>query len=742
MTASVLPRVLKIVNTLIAILLAIALGLIFWYCWRPLPRHTGTITAPISTAAMVRFDAHGEPHIDAATIDDAFFLQGYVTAQDRLWQMDGLRRYASGALAEILGPGFLESDREARKLRMRRIAEDAYVTMNPADRAAFAAYARGVNYFIATHRNELPVEFTLLGYEPRPWSVVDGLLLCLHMFRSLTTTWKDEAVKNDLAVAGDRAKVDFLFPIHGMIDESPGSNAWVLAGRHTASGKPLLSNDPHLEFSLPGIWLMMHLRAPGLEAAGVALPGAPGIVIGHNRRIAWGITNLHFDVQDLYREIIDERSGEYVFHGKLEHARAEREIIRVKGRPAVEVTNWVTRHGPIFVAAGKERFSLRWTAAEHGLLQYPFLDIDRAENWQQFTAALARFPGPGSNFVYADVDGNIGYHAAGMLPIRRGYRGDLPADGTSGNFEWQGFIPFDELPSVYNPPSGMIVTANQDPFPENYPYAVNGNFGPPYRFQQIRALLKAKEGWRAGDMLRVQTDIYSPFMHFLARQVVAAYAARNARNPGLDGGVQLLRAWNGQMDKDLAAPFLITLIYQNVRRAMVENASSAQGLEYVTNMAPVAMERLLRERPKGWFQDYDVMLVSALSDAVEQGNKAQGHDPNRWHYGAYLRITITKPVIHQIPLVGKYFDIGPVPMSGATTTVKQTSMTLMPSMRMTVDFSDWEQSLFNIPVGQSGQVLSGHYRDQWEDYLAGRSYRMEFGKVDAKSTVEFVPGKR
>jgi len=474
----------------------------------------------------------------------------------------------------------------------------------------------------------------------------------------------------------------------------------------------------------------------------VALPGAPGIVIGHNRRIAWGITNLHFDVQDLYREIIDERSGEYVFHGKLEHARAEREIIRVKGRPAVEVTNWVTRHGPIFVAAGKERFSLRWTAAEHGLLQYPFLDIDRAENWQQFTAALARFPGPGSNFVYADVDGNIGYHAAGMLPIRRGYRGDLPADGTSGNFEWQGFIPFDELPSVYNPPSGMIVTANQDPFPENYPYAVNGNFGPPYRFQQIRALLKAKEGWRAGDMLRVQTDIYSPFMHFLARQVVAAYAARNARNPGLDGGVQLLRAWNGQMDKDLAAPFLITLIYQNVRRAMVENASSAQGLEYVTNMAPVAMERLLRERPKGWFQDYDVMLVSALSDAVEQGNKAQGHDPNRWHYGAYLRITITKPVIHQIPLVGKYFDIGPVPMSGATTTVKQTSMTLMPSMRMTVDFSDWEQSLFNIPIGQSGQVLSGHYRDQWEDYLAGRSYRMEFGKVDAKSTVEFVPGKR
>src|SRR5262249_6954434 len=278
---------------------------------------------------------------------------------------------------------------------------------------------------IATHRASLPLEFTLLGFEPRPWSSVDTLLLCLYMFRNLTTTWKDELIKNDLIVTGDRAKVEFLLPMRASGHQRPGSNAWALARRHTASGKPLLSNDMHLEYSLPGIWLMMHLEAPGLDVAGVALPGAPGIVVGHNRRIAWGITNLHYDVQDFYRETLDERTGQYVFQGKIEQARAEREIIRVKGQRPIEISTWVTRHGPIFLSPGKEHLALRWSAADPGVLQFPFLDIDRAENWRQFTTALARFPGPGSNFVYADVDGNIGYHAAGMLPIRHGYRGDL-----------------------------------------------------------------------------------------------------------------------------------------------------------------------------------------------------------------------------------------------------------------------------------------------------------------------------
>jgi penicillin amidase len=741
MTHSLVARVVKAVNLAIAVLLVAGLALVYWYVWRPLPERSGSIDAPLAALATVNFDSHGEPHIRAATQEDAFFVQGYVTAQDRLWQMDALRRYAGGSLAEILGPSLLESDRESRKLRLRRIAEDAYVTLPAADRAALAAYTRGVNQFIATHLHNLPVEFTLLNYQPRPWSAVDCLLLCLHMYRSLTTTWKDEIVKNNLMAQGDRAKVEFLYPMRGMGDASPGSNAWAIAGSHTASGKPLLSSDMHLEYSLPGIWYMTHLEAPGLNAAGVALPGAPGIVVGHNQRIAWGITNLHFDVQDLYIENLDDRTGRYMFRGQVEQARGEREIIRVKGEPSVDLTTWVTRHGPIFLADGKQRLALRWTAAEPGMLQYPFLDIDRAQNWREFTAAIARLPGPGSNFVYADVDGNIGYHAAGALPRRRNYRGDVPVDGASGGFEWDGYIPFDELPSVYNPPGGLIVSANQNTFPENFPYPVNGNFAPPYRAQQIRAMLSARDGWRAQDLLAVQKDIYSAFSHFLAGQLVGAYQERNAHNPGLDGAVDLLRAWNGQMDKDMAAPFLVTLAYQHVRRAVAENASAATGLAYEFNLAPVVIERLLRERPAGWFGDYDEMLLRALADAVEEGRRMQGRDPKRWHYGDYLRIAINHPVLHEVPLAGKYFDIGPVPMSGSTTTVKQTSRTVAPSMRMNADLGDWERSLFNIPIGQSGQILSSHYKDQWADYYNARSYPMQFGKVEATSTLRFQPSR-
>lgn len=729
----------KYVNLGIAIALAAALALVYWYAWRPLPQRSGRIVAPVGAAATVSFDALGVPHIRAANQEDALFLQGYVTAQDRLWQMDSLRRYAAGDLAEIIGPAALDSDRDARRLRIRRIAEAAYVALPAADRAAYAAYARGVNCFIAQHLGSLPLEFTLLGYQPRPWSVVDSMVVSLHMFRNLSTSWRDEIVKRDMLAAGDPKKVEFLFPLGAGLGPQPGSNAWAVAGSRTASGKPLLSNDMHLEYSLPGIWYMTQIEAPGLDVSGVALPGAPGVIVGHNQRIAWGITNLEFDVQDLYVEKFDDRSGRYEYRGKLEQARAERETIRVKGQPAADLTVWATRHGPIYYAEGSERMALRWVAAEPEIFQYPILDIDRAGNWTEFTAALSRFPGPGSNFVYADVDGNIGYHAAGKLPIRRGFAGDTPVDGASGDFEWAGFIPFEQLPAAFNPPSGLIVSANQSPFPAEYPYPVNGRFAAPGRARQIRDRISARGKWRAEDMLAVQKDIYSRIDKFLAEQMVAAYDRRKAPNPAVDAAAALLRGWNGQMEKGLAAPFLISLAYRYVRSAMADNAAPGFGPKYEFSLAPLAVEKLLRERPAGWFPDYDQMLRRALEDAVEEGRRLQGPDPRRWQYGLYLTIAIDHPVVHQLPLVGKYFDIGPVPMSGAGGTVKQTTRTLAPSMRMNADLGDWDRSLLNITTGQSGQILSGHYKDQWDAYYNARSFPMQFGKVEAKSNLEFAP---
>src|SRR5713101_2457381 len=350
-----LDRLLKYINWLIAVALIAALAIAYWYAYRPLPDTSGAISTYVGRNVTVARDGLGTPHIAAESIDDALFAQGYVTAQDRLWQMDSLRRLVSGQLAEIVGVAALDSDREARDLRLRHLAEDAERAMPPQDRAAMAAYARGVNAFIETHRNKLPVEFTLLGYQPLPWTVSDCALVGFQMFRTLTTTWRDDVLKLGMLSGGDKDKVNFLFPVRTGAESQPGSNAWAIAGRLTASGKPILANDMHLEFSLPGIWYMAHLEAPGWNVAGVSLPGTPGIIVGHNDRIAWGITNLHFDVQDLYIERMDDKTGRYLFRGQAEQARAEREVILVKGAAPVEQKVGVTRHGPLLSATGPER---------------------------------------------------------------------------------------------------------------------------------------------------------------------------------------------------------------------------------------------------------------------------------------------------------------------------------------------------------------------------------------------------
>src|SRR5580693_6812572 len=256
MTPLPIRRIVTIVNIVIAVALAAALGIVYWFALRPLPQRSGAIVAPVAAPVQVAFDALGVPHIRAASIDDALFTQGYVTAQDRLWQMEELRRYSAGDLAEVVGPAALESDKESRRLRIRRIAEDAYATLPASDRAAAAAYARGVNYFIATHLDNLPIEFTLLQYQPRPWSVVDTLMVGLYMFRDLSTTWKADLLKHNMLGPDNAQKIDFLFPTRTGFDVQPGSNAWAVSGSRTASGKPLLSNDMHLEYSLPGIWYM------------------------------------------------------------------------------------------------------------------------------------------------------------------------------------------------------------------------------------------------------------------------------------------------------------------------------------------------------------------------------------------------------------------------------------------------------------------------------------------------------
>jgi penicillin G amidase len=732
-------RVLKFINLSIAVLLILVLIAMWWYMYRPLPKTSGEIRAPIRQPATVVRDALGVPHITAGNLQDALFLEGYVTAQDRMWQMDAIRRLAAGDLAEVVGRAALASDEESRRLRLRRIAEQDYRELSPADRANFDAYARGVNYYLETNRGKWGVEFALIGYDPRPWSVVDSLLAGMQMFRTLTSSWKDEVLKQTMLQGGDREKVDYLFPERTGLELMPGSNAWAIAGSHTASGRPILANDPHLAYAIPSTWYMVALKAPGLDVIGVSLPGLPGVIIGHNDRIAWGVTNLEFDVQDLYHEQFNPRNGQYVYQGHLEQARLEQNLIAVKGQAAVPANVWVTRHGPIFMNVGGQYYSLRWVGADPGGFEFPFLDLDRARNWQEFTKALENFAGPGQNFVYADVDGNIGYQVAGKLPIRRNFDGDVPVDGSSGQFEWDGYIPFDQLPSSFNPPGGLIVTANQNPFPANYPYRVSGSFDSGYRSHQIHDLLSSRNGWRPRDMLAVQKDVYSAFARFLTRQAIAAYDRKKPRDSSVAAAIRLFRGWNGQMDKDDAVPMITDLFYRQLRTAIAERASPKHGVEYTFPMAQAVIEKLLTARPPGWFNDYDSMLLQCLHEAIEDGAQRQGSNVDDWRYGEYHNLTIVQPVDSHLPIIGKYFNIGPVWMSGSPTTVKQTTWTLGPSMRMAVDFSNFDQSLNNITIGESGHFLSSHYKDQWPAYYSGVSFPMQFNHVTAKSTLQVKP---
>jgi penicillin G amidase len=742
-----LNRLLKYLNVLIGIVIAIAVTLVYWYAVRPLPEVSGSVAAPFTRPASATRDDSGVPHIKAATVEDALFLQGYVTAQDRLWQMDILRRASAGEVSEIVGPAALEIDKLARKLRVRRLAEEHERALPAQDRAWLAAYARGVNHFIATNRGRLPLEFTLLQYDPRPWSITDSMCIGLQMIRDLTTTWEDEIAKAGMMSSGDRELVSQLFPVRTGAEFAPGSNGWVISGERSATGKPILANDPHLNYTFPSTWYTTHLQAPGLNVAGVSLPGLPGVLIGHNDRIAWGITNLGYDVQDLYLEQIDLNTGRYVHKGAIEQARLEREVILVKGARPVEHQNWVTRHGPIWHVEGRRAFALRWIGAETGKFEFPFVQLNMARNWEEFRSALRRLFAPSSNLVYADVDGHIGYQATGLLPVRRAFDGDIPVDGASGEAEWDGFIPFDQLPAAFNPDSGMIVTANQNPFPADFPYRVGGRFAPHYRAQQIRSLLtQASSPLRPEDMLTIQKDVYSPLLHFIAQQVVAAYD-EGAKNEALEPGADILRNWNGQVEKDEPAPFLATLLYQQLKRATGDRASNGKGQLWEVIMAGPVVERILRERPAGWFADYDQLLLRAFMDAMEEGRRIQGRSPANWRYGVYLEITMRHPVlgrpawVRYIPTLGSYFriNIGPVRMSGAPTTVKQTSRRMGPSMRFVADTADWDNSLLNLMLGQSGQVMSRHYSDQWEEYYVGRSHPLPFNNYEG-STLEFTPG--
>ncbi len=771
----------------LGVVIAIVTAVFVWLFLLELPVTKGSIhLTGLKAPVQVERDSMGIPHLSAQSLDDLYLAQGYVTAQDRLWQMDLLRRVARGEISEIGGVRGLPLDVDSRILGMR-VAADAAAAQLPEDqRRWIAAYTRGVNAFISSHAAGyssagLPVEFKLLHLLPRPWTESDSLVIGLHMFRTLTTTWKDELLKTALLqrvglqrttdllptrtdhdeppsdreahLAGMTASrsrqpsapqlpallVSELSPWRPSEDEgTPGSNNWVVGPSHTASGRAMLANDPHLEFSVPGIWYAVQLSAPGMNVAGVSLPGLPAVIIGHNEKIAWGMTNLGADVQDLYLEAFDpDNPRRYLVDGEWKEAQVRKEIIHVRGERDREIDVTLTRHGPLVVNQPGERYALRWVATEPGVWKFPFTKINAAADWEQFTTALRDYPGPAQNFVYADASGNIGYYGAGLIPIRLRGDGSFPLRGDQTANDWKGYIPFEQLPHVYNPPEGVIATANARVVPDNYPYPVATRWESPDRVNRINALLgqmiAAKHLITPDDFRRIQVDIYALHHLKIARAMAAAAAVELKERPNLRlaQAAEALRKWDGVASADSYATSLAQYAREELKQRLLRPVLGDIYPRYDWHMQTVFLENVIEHRPALWLPpgdaDYDQLLADCLSGAMTDLERRFGTPKmEEWRWGKIMEMTFIHPIGNSLPGLRRLFNLGPFEQGGTGYTVKQTTHTLGPSMRLVVDFGDLEKTTLTLTTGESGHPLSSHYRDQFPEWKSGEGVPFSF----------------
>jgi penicillin amidase len=824
-----------------------------------LPQLDGSLSIPgLSAPVIIKRDNHGVPHLRAASLDDLVLAQGFVTAQDRLWQMDAIRRHASGTLAEILGPALLAHDRLQRTLQLRATADRAVQNLPPDQLHLLQRYAAGVNASIAIQNAHLPLEFRLLHYQPAPWTPRDSLLVVLVMFQDLTTSFTTELSREALTARLPQNLVADLYPTVTWRDHPPsqppidltapqpnipdvpldesqtnlnlraqspqttrisssshnnaptaspsdilalqqtlknpicdgcfaGSNDWVVSGAHTATGKPLLSNDPHLTHNVPGIWYQADLEAPTptgtLHVTGVTLPGAPLVVLGHNEHVAWGFTNLGAEVQDVYIEHTRGAGSTAEYQssdGTWQPLLHQSEIIHVKGGKDVVLDVTATRHGtaitPILsgiLPTETRTLSLRWIIYDPATINPSFLDINAAADAASLVAAFSSFGGPTQNLVYADDQGHIGYHAIGKVPIRGSLTNPspispVPTDALDTTQEWVGTIPYDKLPQSSDPPAGILATANARVTPDNYPYPITLNWGSPYRNQRIWKVLTEKSAstnnhLTPADMLALQTDVYSDADHVIAQRL--AYAIDHAGRPALTHdkrlhqAADLLRDWNGNVDANAAAPAVVVVaraalwpLLLNPQVTSQPNPAAQAESGKDKSVPPAALyswgnkvyaeEWLIMHTPARWlpktYATWDDLLATAVSQSLRASNAPS--DLSKWHYGDVRPIDIEHPIFGQSPLLQKIIGIptgtGVQPQSGDDVTVKQVARSFGPSERFTADLADLDHSTLNLVLGESSNPTSPWFMDQWHAWYTGATFPLPFSDaaVDATTT--------
>ncbi len=820
---SFLRLIFKIIFWIVILALVAGTLAFFWFystARRSLAQLDGSIAlsglqAPVS---VVR-DAHGVPHLNASGLEDLFFSQGYVTAQDRLWQMDATRRAVGGEMSEIFPassappqPAFrsasvtrprktwVDYDKQQRILRLRPVAERVAAQLPARDRAFFEAYAKGVNAYIEQHRENLPIEFRVLGYKPRPWSAAESILVGIGMSQLLNPQYETEYWREKIGAQLSPELMADLYPASSPRDHPPaseagastgtliqpekliqperkiqpaaktrpeqklqpgnpnaansaptqsramqaslsailsaagvtaqdddcescvpGSNNWVVSGAHTVSGKPLLSNDMHLPHGVPGTWYEVHLHSGDFNVEGFSLPGMPFVIVGHNQRIAWGFTNLNPDVQDLFIENFNA-AGEYQTPSGWQKPETYHEVIHVKDQPDVPFDVEVTRHGPII------------------------------------TSVLSAFATPSQNIVYADVDGNIGYQPMGFVPIRASGDGTVPVSGADGKHDWTGYLPFEKLPSLYNPPSGVIATANSRITPDGYPYLVATQWFSPYRVERIYKVLKSGKKFAPADMLALQTDVTSEYDRFFADKFVYAIMHSSNRTDRTLQAAKEMDVWDGRMMADFVAPTIEVRARRVLVQMLLEPKLKDNWENYQWSESAVALENIVRDQPERWlppgYANFDDVLTAAVEKAIAADKPADNLvtaapvDLLSWHYGDAYPVSISHPIFSGFPILHGHASIagpGSHPQSGGSYTVKQVGRGFGPSERMTVDFSNLDDSTFNLVEGESGQPFSPHYMDHWDAWYNNKTFTLAFSDAAVQSAktheLTLTPGK-
>ncbi len=783
----------------------------------------------LAVAVTVRRDGHGVPHIEAASQEDLFVAQGYVTAQDRLWQMDAYRHNANGELAEIMGPSLVKHDRAQRVLQFRNTAQRIYDSLPVEDRARFDAYARGVNLFIAQCEDPksgqpLPAEFRLLMYKPKPWKGVDSISVGMMMVDMLDTHWDVKLSRELIAAKLNNPKLEAdLYPVGSWRDHPPtgavldlsqpqpmpaskddddddddpsqantlpqediralratlglpecdgcaaGSNNWVISGAHTASGKPLLSNDMHLGLNVPNIWYMAELAAPGYHVAGVTLPGVPFVIAGHNDHVAWGFTALYADVQDLYVEKLDGKGNFQDLDGSWKPLKMDHEVIKVRFGKDVALDVQFTAHGPLLnpiLTKDTRPISLKWTLYDPSLNSLPIYQINVASNWTEFSGAISTWCFPTQNVVYSDDQGHIAYHAIGKVPIRAGGHGvfDKPIfhDQLDLRFEWglhsinqPVYIPFDAMPNAVDPPSGFLATANSrvttdkphyDPMTNDLSaIPLTDEWAEPYRAERIYKALQGRDHLTAQDMIAVQTDVYSEVDQELGHRF--AYAID--QTPGVDDRLKkaadLMRSWDGKLTTDSAAASIVTHARYALWPLLLEPKLGKDADEYRWSESNFAEEEIVMHSNPDWlpmgYKNWDALLTDAVRKGMEKGKAPS--DVAQWSYGSWHVVDLEHPLAGYLPLVGRVAGTGELPQSGDTLTVKQVGRAFGPSQRFTMDWSNVDGSTENIVLGESGNPLSEYFRDQWDNWYNGTTFALPFTKaaVEAQTrhTLRLVP---